>query len=277
MWLKKLYKEIQYWRSFDKRLHLMPPVFLLQMGKVASTSINTALRQYYKGAIVYGYRFSNQYKFIEWSVLWYLLTKQPRIFKKARRRVRYYLSYWEIRRLRKFMMDYPNRKIKLISLIRNPIERDISAFFQEIEKKHNDLSLPYLNKVFNADPKLHFSLNWFDENIKPYFGIDVYDYPFGEDGFIFITKNNIELLLMQYDLDNAKKEQLIKDFLGINTFHIQRLNVGAKKQTASIYKQFKNEAIIADEILATYAQSKYFNHFYSPEEIEASVEKYSRK
>lgn len=109
------------------------------------------------------------------------------------------------------------RKIKLITLVREPIARQISLLFQwigmniynyagaaELEAGFDIREL--MSKFFGVKTynDLLDEFEWFDREIRPVFDIDVYDYSFDkEKGYTIIEKGNVEMLLIKAEKLNS--------------------------------------------------------------------------
>ena len=176
-----------------------------------------------------------------------------------------------------------NKPIKIISLIREPIGRDVSDFFQLFEDytgslfKDSNYTTDELRRFFlnNIDPNK--TLSWFDDNIKMHFGIDVYAEPFPEAGHLTLSRENTSLIVLRFDLDDSVKESIIRDFLDFPDFKIKRANLSSKKDYYQTYKDFQKNAKLPESYLNTMCNSKYFNHFFPEKEINDVRSKWSIK
>ncbi|MBF2057338.1 MAG: hypothetical protein IGQ45_08955 [Cyanobacterium sp. T60_A2020_053] len=178
--------------------------------------------------------------------------------------------------------------VKIITSVREPVQRNISDFFQliKLNDEFQTLRMPPLLKSYNElaeqlKPNLTLSelqnlffqyypdhflcLNWFQEEIEKNFNIDVYDFPFPkEKGFLVIKKDNIELLILKLELNNNEKEKAIKEFLNLPYFQIIPSNITEKQQFSysNLYQDFKQNISFPTEYLDKLYKSQYTNHFY---------------
>ncbi|MEL6350725.1 MAG: putative capsular polysaccharide synthesis family protein [Cyanobacteria bacterium J06627_28] len=238
---------------FEPRVQLLTqlyqPVFIWTMGKVGSTSIAKAL-QSVRGISVFTSHFMND-------------DEHPRS-----------------RVLYKHLIE-PKKPLKIISLVRDPISKNVSSFFQNYEKNtgrsyaQDDLSLDELSDLFFNRYQHHQSpLSWFDNYVKRYTGIDVYAQQFPTDTKAYtLNHENFDLLVMRCDLDDTRKAQQVERFLGFvpNSFSITSQNVGAQKDYSKTYKAFKQHIQLPDSYLEEMATSQYFRHFYTAKEIDRSI------
>lgn len=221
------------------------------MGKVGSSSIYHPLKKKYAGVVVHTHQFNQQ--------AW----------------------YWEVRQLHKLFYNNQLTKFKIISLIREPIGRNVSEFFHRmidyagIDPEHEELSSAELLERFLKNLDHDFALNWFDDNFKRHFAIDVYKNKFPEIGYSKFVNNGVEILIMKHDIPDKKKEDLINEFVDVTEFKVEQRNVGEAKAYRLMYKQFKTEVKLPFNYLNKMRDSKYFNHFYSQDYIERIIKKWS--
>lgn len=256
---KFLVKEIRK-ILFKRRFHKGVPIFILQMGKVGSRSVTESLQNYHSGAVIHAHIMDDK----DWGT--------------------------------QYIIDWVNNgnPIKIISPVRDPIGRNVSVFFHFVEgrlghtKDKSKLSVSELVDLFinNSDPDEvevnkammdhDMPLEWFDKYIKKYFHIDVFASPYlGSDYKIFLN-DNVDLLVYRIDLDDKKKEEVIRDFLSIPEFSLENTNIGSSKGYSGKYKEFKECAVLPESYLDKMCESKYFRHFYSDDEIQSIRKKWLR-
>jgi hypothetical protein len=229
--------------AFVEKLHEEIPIIVYQMGKVASQTIYYSLKATYKGVVLHTHTFDNN----DWN--------------------------WKIRDLYKYSVIEKN-PLKIISLTREPIARNISAFFQNYKKytrqrfsksKH---TLDELMTIFLTDFDHLEPLSWFDIHMKDNFGIDVYLSEFPPCGYANYENENFQLLLMRSEIADADKRKAIGSYINLPAFELIPKNVGSKKSYASIYRQFVNTIILPEEYLNELYDSRFMRHFYTEESIE---------
>lgn len=236
---------------FKRKLKKGAPIFVCQMGKVGSRSIVESLEKNYPGVVLHGHLISR----MDWRA--------------------------------QNTLDWVNEghPLKIISPVRDPISRNVSAFFHFIEGRighasdqsglpvnelvDNFINSSYPNETDDNKKMMEHELplEWFDNNIKKYFNIDVYSSPFPESGFITFSHANTELLVFRIDMNNESKEALIQDFLELPSFTLKNTNIGDSKGYSEKYKEFKNKAELPEHYLNKMCESKYFKHFYTAQEI----------
>lgn len=223
------------------------PILIYQPGKVGSNTIEFTLKEYNVDVIrshgvLYPYEFEK--------------TNFPELF---------------YNKVKKF------KKIKLITLVRDPIAKDIGHFFQKCHVSGNDVAwivkgimekdfqqsffnylsvvtpLNFLGKnkdVSNFKIVSHIDYigqknkngalwGWYEEELKEKLGIDILNYPFNvEKGYSIIQKDNMEILVIKLECLN-NLETVLADFVGIPELHLVNSNEAKNKSYYYTYKQFK--------------------------------------
>jgi glycosyltransferase involved in cell wall biosynthesis len=246
--ITKPYRKSKFEKNFRKKATKHIPLLIFQMGKVGSASIYNSALETYPGDSLHIHGFDNLSQ-----------------------------SSWPTQSFYNYAIRY-KQPIKIISLTREPVGRNVSAFFQNIElitgKKYSSsmYSTEELKTIFFENPKMKHDepLTWFDVNLLKHFNIDVYQTAFPADGWQIIKKDNIELLLMKSELTDATKETLIRKFLNYDKYKLSTHNVSSEKNYAADYKKFKNEVKFPVAYLDYLLNSKYARHFYSKNELLSS-------
>lgn len=265
-WLFKIaYQDVE----LRARLYLtnQTPVLVYQMGKVGSLSIVKSLQN------------SGLFPVFHLHAMLPISSLQNRKLFDENSRQLPSIRLSKIRSERKGKFLYENvilkkRAIKVISLTREPIGRNISAFFQNFEretgKKCEDcyFNSQELTDIFLTYFSHSMPLNWFDNHLRNHIGIDIYEYTFPKDrGFLSIQKDNVDLLVLKVELPDSIKEKIIAEFLGLKEFKIINTNVGEDKNYRDMYKEFRQNLKLPISYVEEMCSSKYFNHFYTEEEI----------
>jgi hypothetical protein len=236
-------------------------IVIYQMGKVASTTLYKALKE--KGITV------DQTHTL-------LGNYQGKYFIKTKFSTLIFLKF----RIKDFirLRAYKKKKeVKVISIVREPISRNISAFFQKakfIDNFHNIENTGALEKTFYDKTTHKTPLKWFDKEFKKALGIDVYKYQFPkEKGYTIIKQNNVKVFLFRFeDLNKCLKP--LSNFLNIGKLELVSSNVGTDKWYSEMYKRFKRNFKPTEEYLNIMYDSKYIKHFYTDKEIESFKNKW---
>lgn len=179
-----------------------------------------------------------------------------------------------------------NKNINIITLVREPISRNLSFYFQdfqiplmEISKNRDTTSAEKINienfiNDFHKNFNHEHGVNWFDNHFKKSFGIDIYKYPFNkEEGYQIIEKKNLNILVLKLEKLN-KLENIIGQFIHETNFSLDNSNQGNKKWYGSIYNKFKKEIVFPEKFINELYSSKFMKHFYTDNEISVFKNKY---
>lgn len=273
-WLFHLEAATIRFHDFSKH----PPVLIYQMGKVGSSTVYHSLQQAHIVNPVYQIHFLNE-KNIQKVIASYY-QKAGILLPKH-----FFVSRALIKKIKKMS----GGRIKLISLVRDPIARTISDLFENTNLFSNNLPdqngqdrekalKRYLEDLFAGfEEQKDYASTWFDQEMKPVFKIDVYDHPFDhQSGFQIIRKENIDLLILKMEVLSTTFDPAIRLFL--NTSENVRLlnsNVGNLKSYSSQYQQIKNSLVIPEETCRKIYSTKYGRHFFDEPAIHALIEKWS--
>ena len=173
------------------------------------------------------------------------------------------------------------RAIDYITLTRSPIERNISAYFENhkflTSYKFEELSVDGHIDQFKKKYVHNLILTWFDNNVKRPIGIDVYqsEFPF-DSSYQTYEYEGARLLVLKCELPDATKQRVIEEYLGVNGLEWKNENIGEKKQYAAIYKEFKSRIKLSEQYVDEMTSSKYCRHFYSQEEIDLMKKRWKR-
>lgn len=162
---------------------------------------------------------------------------------------------------------------KVISLFRNPIERNLSAFFEAFEihmgvPAHRFKgNLEDIERSFYKNLDHSYCKDWFDNHFKMSLGIDVYDHAFAKTkAYTNLKGHKADILLLKSTLDNRVKSQHIGAFCGLKNFKLENYNVTNTKDTAELYAAFKSYISFPKSYLESQLESKYMNHFFTEQE-----------
>ena len=187
--------------------------------------------------------------------------------------------------------DRHNVNWKIITLTRDPIARSFSSIFQAIETEkylelvddNGQLKVDEISRYLQNE--IHGFINnssdnvcwWFDEEIKSVFDIDVCHYQFDhEKGYNIISENNIDILIFRLEDLNYCYNEAISKLLNINQQHgIYESNIRKNKVYSNQYFSIKEKIIIPIELCNKVYSSAYMKHFYSKNEREEFIFKWS--
>ena len=193
--------------------------------------------------------------------------------------------------------NYNNYRWKVITMIRDPFAISLSMFFELIDTGTVEYYYPELFRNGNMDATFQqfseifhtacfkhimYVEKWLNTELKSFFGIDVFEYPFDhEKGFSIISKGNVDLLTIRTENLNKCFKNAIKDFIGIDNITMINENVGEHKHYSNLYKFIKDKFVLkeayANDIYNSNTMSKVVNHFYSDNEVKNFISKWTEK
>jgi hypothetical protein len=111
--------------------------------------------------------------------------------------------------------------------------------------------------------------DWFDREMAPAFGIDVYAHAFAaHQGYQIYRAERADLLLMRLeDLDSCAA-RAFKEFLGIDEFSVTKRNIASGKYYADVYEEFKRTVILPEPYIDRICSAKSVRHFYTADELD---------
>ncbi len=235
-----------------------------QMGKVASSAITSSIKNCIQIHSLNGEEpikyFSSRYTgSLKGRILQYFKWKY--VSKKLNKKIKKATS--------------KNEKIKFIVGVREPVSRNISGYFQTLTPRLSNENIEeHIIGFYSFCPHLA-PCYWFDLELKKHFGFNVYSYPFNkEKGFSIINYGEMDYFIYQFE-KIGKIENELNKFLEIDDFEIVRENESTKKWSASLYKEFKNNVKFDKNYLNLLYSSRYCKHFYSADDIEKFINKWS--
>ena len=183
----------------------------------------------------------------------------------------------------RLILEYENQ-IKIITLIREPVGRNISAFFQGLDMRtrimaaHKRIPMSQLiDKFQNHFPHVR-PLVWFDKELLEVTGINVYEHTFPkEQGYQRIMTEKFDLLILRHDLPDNLKARCLGDFLSGNDIRIVPANLSDKKIYRDCYLEFQRTINLSTEYVSQMLDSRYARHFFTDEELESLKLKWLRQ
>lgn len=250
-------------------------VVIYQNGKVGSSTILHSLRNAQIDAVqLHRVKFDN-------DIVQRVLcgeNRYPKLIKQSS--FSYYNNFLE-----DFITAFRNReKIKIISLVREPISTDISTVFQWLGTGMLDRYIVDQNRdVIDVMLELVLKLKnrmfeWFESEFEEVLGIRIYDYPFDKKkGYIHIVKNNMDILVIQAE-KIEKMQNVIGKFVNSREFRIQNCNIASRKEYRQLYAEFMNRIKLPEEYVKFYYKNNdAMNFFYSKDDQDKFLNKWRDK
>jgi len=178
-----------------------------------------------------------------------------------------------------------------ISLVRDPVARNISAFFYEIEQfmpdfhdrvKDGEFDVEKVRDVFfeigdRLGSRWEDTTPWFDRQVRDLLGIDVFATAFPKEaGYAIYEGRNSKLLLLRLESLQACSADAFRQFLGIASFRPVPANSSENKHYRAFYDRFKREVVLSDSYLEKVYGSQLARHFYTEQELQRFKAKWLR-
>ena len=197
----------------------------------------------------------------------------------------------------------PHKRVKIISLIRNPIENMMSVFARDqlsssTDRDNSDnnnmdclsaedICQHFITEYFQSERYVH-QLEWFDCEFKSVLGINIFDYPFDKKrGYVHFQEGSYDVLIVRTEMDDVKKAYLVSEFLGLSDFNMlcatsvpnatSGMDPGMPGEKASYsdqYKVLKHHVFIPKKYLDIILESRFSQHFFPKEILNKTKERF---
>ena len=256
------------------------PIIVYQVGKVGSRTVLSSLQKAYQNLHL-------DVPIHHVHVLENLDELEQNIRKSFANPVDNLAYIRKSKELRKKIDSNPKQNWKLISLVREPVARNVGSFFQNLseyipdwKERYNsgNLSLDELQECFLNNQSIHIAADWwFDKQLKPLFGIDVFEsvFPTNVGYKIYRASPRASLLLIRLEDLNACVGHAMFEFLRLDDFKLYNSNISDEKDYAELYQAFK-EKPLPDEYLERMYSTRSARHFYSPDEREQFAKRWRK-
>ena len=237
------------------------PVLIYTMGRVSSGSCSIALSKA---------GFNNRFHIHTMNENWreYSGAASPAKGMSKQQEARYNFD----RKVRQDIFD-AGQKALVVSFVREPLTRNMSAFFMNrVDKKGvPDKSPEGLRQLFVKRYPHFVPLEWYHREFNTMLGINVFEQPFDpEVGFTVIETDRFRILLLRTEMTNEAKGGALSEFLGENVeMEVSKKSdkYELKEETNDLYRAFKKEVKFRKEFLDYLYGSEYAKHFMSATEI----------
>nr|MCU0601004.1 putative capsular polysaccharide synthesis family protein [Desulfobacterales bacterium] len=142
---------------------------------------------------------------------------------------------------------------KIISMVRDPIARQISDVFENpdlmgeniknasglIDKKK---TFDYLTRKLASEDAFDYVFTWFDKELKAVFGIDVFSKPFDRDsGWTIYKGEHAEALIIRLeDLSGIGEDAITKFLETPHRISLVKANVRSDTKESEVYRYVKD-------------------------------------
>ena len=239
-------------------------IFIYQMGKVGSTTLEYSLPN-----AVHLHAFYNKNHTCPARLHGLAKFGFTYFFRRAEQEFTHFL-------LRRAFKKRKNTKI--ITLVREPLARNMSMFFHDLDAyiyaahtnclntrqralptRHQSRSL--LTDIFNQEFNHHYPLTWFDKEFMVMTGIDIYQHSFDiEQGIGYAQHQGTEVICLRIDKLQEHSASLSR-FVG-QPIELMTQNKAEDKWYAELYQAFKSDYVLSKPLKTELYNSKYYQKFF---------------
>jgi hypothetical protein len=167
----------------------------------------------------------------------------------------------------------------VITLVREPVGRNVSAFFQNhisgledaTDEEVDGFCRRFIEGYRHTQP-----LTWFQREFDGVYGLTMDTLLFDPSiGWAAYDAGRFRVLLLRCESSDEVKRSAISRFLGTDDLDWVRRNETSKKRHGRVYAKFQARLRVPVSILDRLYGSTYARHFYTAEEIERFRAKWS--
>ena len=178
-------------------------------------------------------------------------------------------------RARALLEAEPDRPVKVITLVRDPIERNISAGFArfrrqgELDELHRYVTDPAVTDRIWERLDMSLPFHWFDLEIRDALGIDMYQVDVASAGYAQIEVGRVNALTIHSTLPDEVKSTLLSRFMGrgVTVGHkgVDRSKLGDQQ---NLYRAFELTSPLTAADISEAAESRFVQHFFGADKDE---------
>lgn len=168
----------------------------------------------------------------------------------------------------------------MVTLVRDPIARNLSSYFEHLDSiwrtagahrvvPFDELCAGFLERYTHREP-----LTWFDDELRPVLGLDVYAQPFPAKGSLIVASDTFDALVLKAEAPDTEKQRALAAYLGVAVAPIRPANRTAGTVKGLAYSRFVREVRLPATYVDSMLDAWYTRHFFSDAERETMREKY---
>ncbi|WP_082025390.1 putative capsular polysaccharide synthesis family protein [Methyloceanibacter caenitepidi] len=161
------------------------------------------------------------------------------------------------------------RPVRIITMVREPIARNISAFFENLHvfALSHEAPTDQLVKAFKARYPHRLPLEWFDREFNDGVDFDIFAEDFDREVRVGrYRKDAFEFLVMRMDAELERQQAEVSDFVG-QPISLAVENSSKMKPYAAAYRAFKEQVALEPEYIEQMYGSKFARHFWTEDEL----------
>lgn len=173
------------------------------------------------------------------------------------------------RMLRTLMVPIP--KLYVITGVRELIGLALSSVFENRRRfapGGEELTVERCQELLLRPRMFKLLENWFDLELKPVTGVDVFKTPFPREKGYAIYESRFARVLVYRMEALSSLEEMLAEFLGCKIPAIVNRNVGAEKNYASQYASIRDQLRMPRDFVSKRYDTRMMRHFYSTAELD---------
>lgn len=165
------------------------------------------------------------------------------------------------------------RKARVVTMVREPIARNLSSYFEHLDAiwhtrdAHESIAMDDLCRGFVEQFPHSEPLTWFDDEMLPVLGVDVYAHPFGDEDHRVIEGGRVDVMILKSESSDEAKSAALSRFLGTGIV-VTRANETRSKSKGAAFLRFRQALRLSPAYVDEMLSARYTRHFYSAAERE---------
>ncbi|MBN8608509.1 MAG: hypothetical protein J0L81_16455 [Caulobacterales bacterium] len=164
---------------------------------------------------------------------------------------------------------HARRPAKVITLVREPIGRNISYYFQNLDKilgRSHAHELPLQAVIDGYPPEFPYSddpLTWFDYEFNAALGANVYESGWAPGMNAHRWRAGVyDILILRCDAADDTKREALREFLDAPALSLRQANVTSAKPSAAMHRAFRQNVRFPAAYVDRMLGSRYANFFF---------------
>jgi len=250
------------------------PLVVLSMGKVGTSSVAHALREACPKSPIYHIHTLQPAR----------LAHEEKVYREHFQRLHGIHAHLLDSLFIRHQLDggkRPRGGWRLITLVRDPLQRNLSSFFQTLNLHASDLGFAKrlqdesdasvvddMIKYFTRQWSQERPATWFDDEVRAVFGLDVLSQPFPQEaGYGIYEGEQTSLMVIRLEDLSTCVQQAFGEFMDVQDLTLSREQDATLKFYAKAYREFRDRARFDEEFLDRIYGTQYARTFYSQEEL----------
>lgn len=180
-----------------------------------------------------------------------------------------------------------NGRVDVITLVRDPIARNISNFFESplwglnnpnTNKDISDQGVDMLINQFFDEYDHDLPITWFDNEFNKCLKVDMYEYDCTSPYTVINKNNKFNLLVLRAENLTTSLEPALREFWNDNKANIDIVtdNVTKTKHNGSLYQRFLDKISVPQDYIDRMYKTRFMTNFYTTDEIQGFIDRWTK-